>query len=192
VLNRRAVRACRERRRPVRVVRAPPVTADEAVGDQFLQRADHLAGLAEWQIAHVQLIEVDPVGTQPPQRRLAGLADVAGRGVLPGQRLPRGIVGVAELGRDHHIVAVRRQCPAEHLFAVAGAVGVRGVEERDAQVERPADRGGRLTVVDRTPPVRFAVHRERAANGPAAKADRADLDAAAAQNPRAHLCPSVV
>src|SRR5260370_22683996 len=75
---------------------------------------------------------------------------------------------------------------------VAGAVGVRGVAERDAKVDRAADRGGRLTVVDRTPPVRLAVHRQWATNGPAAETDRADLDAAAAENPHAHLCPSVV
>ena len=44
----------------------------------------------------------------------------------------------AELGGQHHAVTMRGQHPADERLVVAVAVGVGGVEERDAQVDRPA------------------------------------------------------
>ena len=82
MLDRRALRTGRERRRPVRVVGAPPVAADQALGHQLLQRAGDLLRLGGGQVPHVQQVQVDPLGAQPAQRRPAGPADIAGRGVL--------------------------------------------------------------------------------------------------------------
>jgi hypothetical protein len=67
------------------------------------------------------------------------------------QPVAPGVEGVAELGGDHHLVPVTRQRPAEHSLAVPSTVDVRGVEERDSQLERAAQGGGGLIVVGITP-----------------------------------------
>ncbi len=55
---------------------------------------------------------------------------------------PPSVVKVeAELGGDHHLVAHRRQRLAEQFLVVVGAIGLGGVEEGDAALERGADQG---------------------------------------------------
>ena len=89
----------------------------------------------------VELVEVDPVGLHPAQRRLAGADDVAGgeEGVVRPVRHP-----AVDLGGQHGLLAALAalgEPGAEHLLgaALAGveAVDVGGVEEVDALGERP-------------------------------------------------------
>ncbi len=83
---------------------------------------------------------VHAVGAEAPEAAFDGLAGAlrveVGRGVF-GRVAP-------ELCRDQHAVAVRAECASEDGFGDAVALGVaveRGrVEERDAGVERGADR----------------------------------------------------
>ena len=83
---------------------------------------------------------------------------------------------VAELGRDDDLVAPTGEGSAEQSFAVSGAVVGGGIEERDAELERAAQGADGLGVVDLAPSGRRAVEGPRAADRPAAEAERADLD----------------
>ena len=136
------------------------------------------------QVGQVQLVEVDPVGAQPAQRvRRRPGAGTPGEASSPGGLPGRLVEGVAPLGGDHGLVPAAGERPAEHPLAVPGAVRVGGVEEGDAEVERPAYRPHRLVVVDRAPAQRLGALRPGAADRPAPHAEGADLDAAAAQRP---------
>ena len=74
----------------------------------------------------------------------------------------------AELGGQPHLVAPVRDAPADQDLVVAGAVGIRRVEERDAAIERLANKRNALLVAA------FAVH---AGQRHAAKPDRGNLQA---------------
>ena len=92
----------------------------------------------------VQLEEVDR--STPSRRRLSShcwrrYGRVADRrpvaGALPGQ---------AGLGRDHQVVGVRMERLLDQLLGDLRAVGVGGVEEVDAELDRPAEhRASRLS-----------------------------------------------
>jgi hypothetical protein len=99
----------------------------------------------------VQLVEVDVVRPEPPQRALDRVEDVlAAVPALERLRPHR----PAAFSRDHEVVAAAAQPAAEDLLraadlAQAGAerVDVGGVEERDAVLRRPVeDRDRRLLV----------------------------------------------
>ncbi len=92
-------------------------------------------------VVPVDHVDVDVVGAQPPQAgvdlghdRLAGQAAAVGAA---------GAHGVADLGGDDDVVAVRvvLQGAAEDLLAGAVGVHVRGVEEVDARFEGVLDQG---------------------------------------------------
>jgi hypothetical protein len=55
----------------------------------------------------VQLIEVDPVETEPPQAALTCCSQV--RWPAVGAKLPRTLPNRAALGGDHHIVGIGMQ-----------------------------------------------------------------------------------
>src|SRR5262249_53566509 len=126
------------------------------------------------QVLAVNLVQVDVVGTEPPQARVAGLADVLARGAL-GVRSRAD--GHSALGGDDELRApTPHRLAADRLRHGAG-VGVGGVEEVAASVEEPIDDAQRLGLV--TAP---AGHAE----GHGAEAQFGDAEAAAAEGADAH------
>ena len=150
---------------------------DRAVGEadpahlalvlELLERA-HGLGVGDVRVRAVVLVEVDAVGAERLQRRLAGRADVLGAAVeLPGAAR----AGVTGLGGDDHVVVAALQGLGDQALVVADVVlvdgvGVGGVDQVDAGVERGVDGADRLLLG------RSALegHRHRA------EADREDLD----------------
>jgi hypothetical protein len=101
-------------------------------------------------IGPMHLVKIDHVGLQAPQRILDLLhyphpaAVTERRAVAPIE---------ADLGRDDGAfpAAILRQGLAENLFGPAEAVDRRGVEQRDALIERGVDRADRLRLVRAAP-----------------------------------------
>ena len=96
----------------------------------------------------VDVVDVDVVGAQPPQRRvdlfedgLAGQAAAAGAVV----HLP------ADLGGEHDVLAAGEpgDRPADELLRGAALVDVRGVPERDAQLDGLPEERRRGVLVQR-------------------------------------------
>jgi len=82
----------------------------------------------------VQLIKIEIVRLEPPQARLDRRHDVAARGAR--ERLAV-VHRVAEFAGEDDVLAALAEDAAERLFrAAAVAVGVGGVEQGDAEVER--------------------------------------------------------
>ena len=94
----------------------------------------------------VLVVQVDVVGAEPPQRALDRGADV-GRAAVEAPRAAAGVGDEAELGRQHDLVAAALHGPADELLVGVGAVDLGGVDEGDAEVERPVDGADRLGVV---------------------------------------------
>ena len=96
---------------------------------------------------HVQLVEVEVVGLQPPQARLHGPDDVAA--ARPGS-VVAGRAALPELGGQHELVALPLERGADQLLGPAErvAVGVGGVEEGDAGVTRGGKDVGHAVGVD--------------------------------------------
>ena len=107
--------------------------ADLALVDEIGERAERLVDVGV-RVGAMQLVEVDPVGAEPPQRVLDLVDDPAARGAAA--------VGVVahrhpELRRQHDVVAAAAgECLADDLLRLAGGVDVGGVDEVDAGVER--------------------------------------------------------
>jgi len=124
-------------------VRAADV-ADLALAGEVVEGAQRLLDRRQ-RVGAVELVEVEPVGLEPPQAVLDRLHDVGARAALHAA----GIVHVhAELRRQHDVLAALAEDFAEEtLRAAALAVDVGGVEERDAEIERLVDDlAGRLKV----------------------------------------------
>ena len=98
----------------------------------------------------VLVVEIDVVGPQPGQRRIAGLPHVLRPAVDGARGRILGVAHVAELGGDDRLVAARPQGPAEEDLVGEGPVHVGGVEEGQAQIEGAVDGGDRLVVVTGT------------------------------------------
>ena len=135
-------------RAPDRVGRrlAEPDVADLALLHQLGQRADGLLD-RRVRVHAVLVVEVDVVGAQPLERALERLPDVLRRAV---EAAPGGAVGLrldAELGGDDDLVAAAGERAAEQLLVVVRAVQLGGVEEGDAELDRPVQRGDRLVGV---------------------------------------------
>ena len=109
--------------------------------DQLLHRAGDVLD-RHVRIDAVLVEQVDAVGPQPLQRRLDHLPDVLGPAVQA-RLLPSPLELEAELGRDHHLVADRRQRLAHQLLVGERAVDLGGVEEGDAALDRRADQRDR-------------------------------------------------
>jgi hypothetical protein len=126
---------------------------------QFLQRPDRFL-VRHPRVGAVQLVEVDRLDPQPPQRALAGLAQVLG----PPFRLPLAGAGAQEaaLGRDHQALGVGVQRLGQQLLADRGAVGVGGVDQVDAELDRAPQHRQRRLVVGRVAPDALAGDPHRA------------------------------
>ena len=116
-------------------VRRGADVADLALLDEVGQRAERLLDV-DVRVGAVDLVEVDPVGAQPPQRVLDRLDDPAPRAAAA--------VGVLahrheELRRQHDVVAAALERLADDLLGLAGGVDVGGVDEVD---RRRRARGG--------------------------------------------------
>ena len=85
-------------------------------------------------VGPVELVERDLLELEPPQASLAGLDQVVRPAVL--RPLPGTGALEAALGRDHEIIRVRRQRLADELLADVRTVGVGGVDEVDAELDR--------------------------------------------------------
>ena len=120
--------------------------ADLARRDQLRHRADRFLDRRR-RVDAVLVVEVDVIDSQPLQRGLAGGVDVLGAAVdRAPRRLARGDLD-AELGGEKDLLAPARDRGADkHLIGV-GAVHVRGVEERAAEVQGARDRRRRFVVV---------------------------------------------
>ena len=124
----------------------------------------------------VDLVQVDPVGAQPPQRVLHLADDPAPRAAL----LVRvGAHRAVELGGQDDVVAATGERLADDLLRLALAVHVGGVDEVDPGVERGVDDADRLLVIRVAP--RSEHH--------GAEAHLADRDAGASQQTLFHWFP---
>ena len=135
------VRAADRLRRGLR----EPEVADLALLDQLLHRADRLLD-RDGLVDAVLVVEVDVVDAEPRQRRVARAADVVGLAVDAEEAAVLAAL-VAELGREHDLVAAAGDRAADELLVGERAVHVGRVEEGDAELERALDRGDRLALV---------------------------------------------
>ena len=119
--------------------------------DQRLQRAERLLD-RHVVVGPVHLVEVDAVRAEPARAtpRTPGRTDVG-----------MGAVHRPELGGHDHVVPRRPERPTEELLALAAAVDVGRVEERDALVQRGLHHLGGAVRVDPHPEVVAAEPDER-------------------------------
>jgi hypothetical protein len=119
--------------------------ADLAPGDQLGQGADGVLdrGIG---VDAVLVVQVDVVGAEAPQGAFDRGADV-GWAAVEDTGAAAGVGDHAELGRHHDLVAAAFDRAANELLVGVRPVDLGGVEEGDAQVERPVDRADGLGVV---------------------------------------------
>ncbi len=94
----------------------------------------------------VLVVEVNHFDVESRERRVTGGAHVLGRAVDAQVRAVLTAL-VAELRREHHLVATSLDGRPDESFVGEGPVHVGGVQERDARIERFVDRRDRLRVV---------------------------------------------
>ena len=116
---------------------------DLAFRDQLFDRArdvlDRHVG-----IGAVLIEEIDAIGVEALQRGLGDLPDALG----PAIHALGGIAVLeAELGRNHHLVAERRERFPDNDLVLERPVGLCGVEKGDAALERRADQLDRILVI---------------------------------------------
>ena len=90
------------------------------------------------------VVQVDHLDTQPQQRGVAGAQHVV-PGTADAACPVSGAAVDAELGGQLHLIPAAVDGPAHQHLVVPGAVGVGGVQERDAQLQGPVD-GGQAAV----------------------------------------------
>src|SRR5262249_19969338 len=90
--------------------------------------------------------EIDAIGPEPPERRVGDLPDALRPAVQAGFRIP---ILETELGCNHDLVPEGSQRLAHQLLVGEGTVGLGGVEERDAALERLPDERDRLLLLER-------------------------------------------
>src|SRR5258708_11927833 len=113
---------------------------------QILERA-HRLGERRFGIGPVNQQDVDVGGAEKAQACLGGLGDVA-IGAVTAKLVLGWIPGDATLGDDDDALAFGAKCLAKNRLGAAKAVGRRRVKASDAQIERAADGGNGLSVVD--------------------------------------------
>jgi hypothetical protein len=94
----------------------------------------------------VLVVKVDVVGAEPPEGTLERGADVCGAAV----ETPRAAAGVGdetELRRENDVVATILDRACDEFLVGEGAVDLRGVDERDAEVEPTMDRADGFFIV---------------------------------------------
>jgi len=106
--------------------------------------------------------DVDAIDSETLERALAGLAQVLGAPI--GRPLARAGARQPTLGGDRQVVGIGVQRLGDQLLAHVGPVGVGGVNQVDAQLDRAAQGGDRaVTVLGRPPdPVAGYPHRPEA------------------------------
>src|SRR5690242_4877840 len=126
-----------------------PDVAELALVLHFGDRADGL-GQRHRRVGAVELVQPELPEPQPPQAALAGLAQVLGPAV--GLPAVRARADQAALGRDHQVVRVRVERLGDQGLADVRTVGVRGVDEVDAEFHRSPQRGDGLVPAGRIAP----------------------------------------
>jgi hypothetical protein len=91
----------------------------------------------------MELIEVDYLGAESLQTRVTGLADVFARPVHTDEDAI-GVPDLAKLGCQYDLVAILIQCLCKELFIPAESIDVSRVEQRQAKLDRSANRAHRL------------------------------------------------
>ncbi len=122
--------------------------ADLALVDEIGERAERLVDVGA-RVRTVDLVEVDPVGLQAPQRVLDLVDD-------PAPRVPAVVWVIAHrhvrLRGQHDVVTpAPGERFADDLLRFAGGVDIGGVDEVDAGVERGVDDPDRLVVIGLAP-----------------------------------------
>src|SRR6202521_1860935 len=124
-------------------------------------------------VGTVQLVEINPVGAQALEARLAGGAQMRWPAVPTPLARPR--PRQAALGRNDQPVAIGRQRFGDQLLADPGTVGIGCVDEADAELDRTAQQAYRCCPILRRTP-------DAAPGDPhAAEAEPADAEIAKAQ-----------
>src|SRR6478672_9241220 len=122
---------------------------DLALVLQLGDRADRV-GQRHRRVGAVKLVQRHLLQPEPSQAALADLAEV----LRPAVGLPA--VGArpdqAALGRDDQVVRVRVECLGDQGLADRGAVRVGGIDEVDAQLHHPPERGDGLVAAGRVAP----------------------------------------
>jgi len=117
-----------------------PEGGDLAGGDQVLDGAGDLLD-GNIRIDAVLVEQVDAIGAESAQRRVHDLPDVIGLAVEASLALAGLRIDVhAEFGGDNDLIADRSECLANDLFVDERPVGLGGVEEGHAPVDRSADK----------------------------------------------------
>jgi hypothetical protein len=83
----------------------------------------------------VQLVEIDPVGAEAPETVFNRARDVRRARAAFALLVDR----TSEFRRDDRLVTAGSERASEKLLAARSAVRIRGVEQRDARVERGVD-----------------------------------------------------
>src|SRR5215813_8166712 len=112
---------------------------------QLVERAQ---GFLDWslRVRAMQLVKIDPIGTQPLQARLDRVHDIA-------PRRPLELAGLihrhAELAREHDRFALLAENSSEPLLRAAFvAVAVGGVDQVDTELDRLAYDAARRSKID--------------------------------------------
>ena len=153
-LDERVLRLQRDERRPALAVLDRDGPGEQPGGEVRRAERPHLAGADERverlqrrlerdrRVGRVHLVEVDHVGAEPAQARVAGRRDPLRR-----QALARRVGGAeAHLGREHHLVAMAREPRRERLLRAAVGVRVGRVEERAARLPEAVEHALGLVV----------------------------------------------
>src|SRR5260221_13142244 len=118
---------------------AKPDGADLALLLQGGQGSDdifQLLGLVQT----MDVIEIDMIDAKPAQRGLTGAADVS-RAVIDAAIIGASLTHNAEFGRKLDLAAIDGfQKAAEQFFIMAEPIGIRGIEEGNALIERRLQR----------------------------------------------------
>jgi hypothetical protein len=148
--------------------------ADLALADEVGEGAEGLLDVGVGTRA-VNLVEVDPVGVEPPERVLDGPDDPASGAALTVRVIAHSAV---ELGGQDDVVATASDGLADDLFGFTLGIDVGSVDEIDTGVEGGVDDADRLVVVGVAP----------GAEHHGAEAQLADGDAGASQQVMVHGC----
>ena len=145
--------------------------------DQGADRSGHLLD-GHVGVDAVLVVQVDGLQPEPTQRALDGLGELV-RAEHPTARGPGlGVDVLGELGGDRDLVAERCERLADELLVDVRTVDLGGVEEGDAEVDRPVQEG------DHVGPVGSAA--VAAGHRHAAEADGRDLESAGSESARVH------
>src|SRR5262249_42614582 len=94
----------------------------------------------------VDVVEVDHVDAEPLEARIAGDRDIVGLSI-DATALPAGAADIAELAGNQEFVTLAFDCLPDQLLVDAGRIGIRGVEQGDAEIDAVVDRRDRFDVI---------------------------------------------